>query len=195
MGEITENTGENEKIYFLVIDYIKELVKKGEVKFGGKIPSERELMSTLGMSRNSIREALRTLENMGLLECRQGQGNFLVNHVGQSLSSLFSVLLFTKESNYVEISQLRRFIEIGAFLLSAKNPDQEERKGLKEILDKIDQCQIKERVKLDKQFHDYLIRISGNHLLVLLNEALSELFETMISNYTCLLYTSDAADD
>ena len=184
MGEITENTGENEKIYFLVIDYIKELVKKGEVKFGGKIPSERELMSTLGMSRNSIREALRTLENMGLLECRQGQGNFLVNHVGQSLSSLFSVLLFTKESNYVEISQLRRFIEIGAFLLSAKNPDQEERKGLKEILDKIDQCQIKERVKLDKQFHDYLIRISGNHLLVLLNEALSELFETMISNYT-----------
>ena len=80
MGEITENTGENEKIYFLVIDYIKELVKKGEVKFGGKIPSERELMSTLGMSRNSIREALRTLENMGLLECRQGQGNFLVNH-------------------------------------------------------------------------------------------------------------------
>ena len=168
MGEITENTGENEKIYFLVIDYIKELVKKGEVKFGGKIPSERDLMSTLGMSRNSIREALRTLENMGLLECRQGQGNFLVNHVGQSLSSLFSVLLFTKESNYVEISQLRRFIEIGAFLLSAKNPDQEERKGLKEILDKIDQCQIKERVKLDKQFHDYLIRISGNHLLVLL---------------------------
>ena len=80
MGERTdkpENTGENEKVYFLVIEYIKELVKKGEIKFGGKIPSERELMSTLGLSRNSIREALRTLENMGLLECRQGQGNFL----------------------------------------------------------------------------------------------------------------------
>ena len=123
MDEITEkaeNTGENEKVYFLVIEYIKELVKKGDVKFGGKIPSERELMSTLGLSRNSIREALRTLENMGLLECRQGQGNFLVNHVGQSLSSLFSLLLFMKESNYVEISQLRRFIEIGAFLLAVK---------------------------------------------------------------------------
>ena len=121
---------------------------------------------------------------MGLLECRQGQGNFLVNHIGQSLGSLFSVLLFTKESNYVEISQLRRFIEIGAFLLAAKNPDPEAREELGEILDKIDQCQAKERVKLDKQFHDYLIQISGNHLLVLLNEALSELFETMISDYT-----------
>ena len=65
-----------------------------------------------------------------------------------------------------------------------KNPDPEAREELGEILDKIDQCQAKERVKLDKQFHDYLIQISGNHLLVLLNEALSELFETMISDYT-----------
>ena len=184
MGEKTENTGESKKVYFLVIEYIKELVKRGDVKFGGKIPSERELMSILGLSRNSIREALRTLENMGLLECRQGQGNFLVNHIGQSLSSLFSVLLFTKESNYVEISQLRRFIEIGAFLLVAQNPDQGAREEMKDILDKIDLCQAKERVKLDKQFHDHLIKISGNHLLVLLNEALSELFETMISDYT-----------
>lgn len=184
MGERTESTGENEKVYFLVIEHIKELVKRGDVKFGGKIPSERELMATLGLSRNSIREALRTLENMGLLECRQGQGNFLVNHIGQSLGSLFSVLLFTKESNYVEISQLRRFIEIGAFLLAAKNPEQKDRDELKEILDAIDQCPEKERVKLDKKFHDRLIQISGNHLLVLLNEALSELFETVISDYT-----------
>ena len=95
MGEKTENTGESEKVYFLVIDYIKELVKKEDVKFGSKIPSERELMSTLGLSRNSIREALRTLENMGLLECRQGQGNFLVNHVGpESGQSLFRAAFY-----------------------------------------------------------------------------------------------------
>lgn len=98
MDKKTEVTGESEKVYFLVIEYIKELVKKGDVKFGGKIPSERELMSTLGLSRNSIREALRTLENMGLLECRQGQGNFLVNHVGQSLSSLFLCCFLPKKA-------------------------------------------------------------------------------------------------
>ena len=70
------------------------------------------------------------------------------------------------------------------FLLAAQNPDQGAREEMKDILDKIDLCQAKERVKLDKQFHDHLIKISGNHLLVLLNEALSELFETMISDYT-----------
>lgn len=175
-----ETAGENQKVYFVVIEYIKELVKEGKVEFGGRLPSERELMATLGMSRNSIREALRTLENMGLIESRQGQGNFLVNHMGKSLSSVFSMLLFTRESDYVEISQLRRFIEIGAFLLAARNASSQDKEILRNILEQIDAASGQERVVLDKQFHDELIRISGNHLLSILNEALSELFETVI---------------
>ncbi len=175
-----EPAGENQKVYFVVIEYIKELVKEGKVEFGGRLPSERELMATLGMSRNSIREALRTLENMGLIESRQGQGNFLVNHMGKSLSSVFSMLLFTRESDYIEISQLRRFIEIGAFLLAARNASEQDKEILRDILEQIDAASGQERVALDKQFHDELIRISGNHLLSILNEALSGMFETVI---------------
>lgn len=175
-----EPAGENQKVYFVVIEYIKELVKEGKVEFGGRLPSERELMATLGMSRNSIREALRTLENMGLIESRQGQGNFLVNHMGKSLSSVFSMLLFTRESDYIEISQLRRFIEIGAFLLAARNASEQDKEILRDILEQIDAANGQERVALDKQFHDELIRISGNHLLSILNEALSGMFETVI---------------
>lgn len=175
-----EPAGENQKVYFVVIEYIKELVKEGKVEFGGRLPSERELMATLGMSRNSIREALRTLENMGLIESRQGQGNFLVNHMGKSLSSVFSMLLFTRESDYIEISQLRRFIEIGAFLLAARNASEQDKEILRNILEQIDAASGQERVALDKQFHDELIRISGNHLLSILNEALSGMFETVI---------------
>ena len=175
-----EPAGENQKVYFVVIEYIKELVKEGKVEFGGRLPSERELMATLGMSRNSIREALRTLENMGLIESRQGQGNFLVNHMGKSLSSVFSMLLFTRESDYIEISQLRRFIEIGAFLLAARNASEQDKEILRDILEQIDAASGQERVALDKQLHDELIRISGNHLLSILNEALSGMFETVI---------------
>lgn len=175
-----EPAGENQKVYFVVIEYIKEMVKEGKVEFGGRLPSERELMATLGMSRNSIREALRTLENMGLIESRQGQGNFLVNHMGKSLSSVFSMLLFTRESDYIEISQLRRFIEIGAFLLAARNASEQDKEILRDILEQIDAASGQERAALDKQFHDELIRISGNHLLSILNEALSGMFETVI---------------
>lgn len=83
-------------------------------------------MSTLGLSRNSVREALRCLENMGIIESRHGQGNFLVNHVGNSLGSVFSILLVTQQSNYIEISQLRRFVEIGAYLLASRQAKEEE---------------------------------------------------------------------
>lgn len=174
-------TSENEKVYHQVIEHITNLAKTGEISFGSRIPSERELMGTLGFSRNSIREALRTMENMGIIETRQGQGNFLVNHIGESLSGVFSMLLSMEQTNYIEISQLRRFIEIGAFLLAVKNAKEEDFRYLAEILEEMELAKGEERAILDKKFHDQIVRISNNHLLEILNEALSGIFEIFIS--------------
>lgn len=176
-----EKTQDTEKVYHLVIEHIKNLAESGEVEFGSKIPSERELMSTLGLSRNSVREALRCLENMGIIESRHGQGNFLVNHVGNSLGSVFSILLVTQQSNYIEISQLRRFVEIGAYLLASRQAKEEELERLAYFLEELECCSPEERPKKDKNFHDELIKISGNNLLGILNDALSDMFERVIS--------------
>lgn len=62
--ETTESAEQTRKVYLLVIEHIKTLIQRGEISFGGKLPSERQLMATLNLSRNSIREALRSLENM-----------------------------------------------------------------------------------------------------------------------------------
>ena len=97
-----------EKAYVAVIAYIKQLVQDGQLSFGGKLPSERDMMATLSLGRNSIREALRTLENMGLLSCVHGKGNYLVNRIGESFSGVFSLLLFLKQSDFEEVQQLRR---------------------------------------------------------------------------------------
>lgn len=174
-------TSENEKVYHQVIEHITNLATTKEISFGSKIPSERELMATLGFSRNSIREALRTMENMGIIESRQGQGNFLVNHIGESLSGVFSMLLSMEQTNYIEISQLRRFIEIGAYLLAVKSAKEEDLDCLSEILDEMELVRGEERAKLDKKFHDQIVLMSDNHLLELLNEALSGVFEIFIS--------------
>lgn len=184
-------SGENEKVYFTVIEHIKSLTETGEISFGSKIPSERELMATLGLSRNSIREAIRSMENMGLVESRHGQGNYLVNNIGGSINSVFSMLLFTQQSDYIEISQLRRFIEIGAYLLAVKNAGKEELRRLAYYLDKMETCEIEERAKADKQFHDELIRMSGNNLLMILNESLSDLFARVISEMSFRISEED----
>lgn len=177
---MVKKASENDKVYYQVIEHITNLAKTGEISFGSKIPSERELMATLGFSRNSIREALRTMENMGIIESRQGQGNLLVNHIGESLSGVFSMLLFMEQTNYIEISQLRRFIEIGAYLLAVKDAKEEDMEYLSEILEEMEIVQGEERAKLDKRFHDRIVKMSNNHLLEILNDALSGIFGIFI---------------
>ncbi|MCI5510785.1 MAG: FadR family transcriptional regulator [Eubacterium sp.] len=162
-----------DKTYYQVIAYIMEMIKEGKLSFYSKLPSERELMETLGMGRNSVREALRTLENIGLVESCHGKGNFLVNHMGESLSSVFSVLLFTGESNYLEVSQLRRAIEVQAFAQAADRITEDDRNRFAGIILKMDTGTHEERVQADEDFHQLLIQCSGNHLLVLLMDALS----------------------
>lgn len=73
-------------------------------------------METLRISRNSVREALRILEHTGVLESRHGKGNFLVNRMGESLSSVFSMLVLMEESNYREVNQLRSVLEKQAYV-------------------------------------------------------------------------------
>ena len=164
---------QTKKVYFLVIEYIKTLIKNDDIAFGSKLPSERQLMETLGLGRNSIREALRSLENMGIIESHHGQGNYLKNHMDKSLYSMLSLLLLIDECNYKEICQLRRIIEIGAYLLSIKQAKDSELMELFHSLHNLKNCNLKERTIYDKNFHDTLIDISGNRLLQLLNRTLA----------------------
>ena len=117
---------------------------------------------------------------MGIIESRHGQGNFLVNHMGKSLGSIFSLQLFMNQCSDIEISQLRRSIEIGAYLLAVKQAQETEILALAHSLDQMECASVEERTKQDKNFHDTLIKISGNRLFQLLNETLSQLFESTI---------------
>ncbi len=181
-----------EKAYVTVIAYIKQLVQDGQLEFGGKLPSEREMMATLGLGRNSIREALRTLENMGLLSCVHGKGNYLVNRIGESFSSVFSMLLFLKQSSFDEVQQLRRGLEMQSLLLAVQGADcatsaaqaqwRETLEPLDKLVENMRQAIGRERVTLDSAFHEALIQCSANRLFAVLQKAVSSLCEAAIEN-------------
>lgn len=69
------------KMYETVVEYIKEEIKQDRLRIGNKLPTERELSATLDLGRNSIREALRTLSSLGIIESRQGSGNYLTGDI------------------------------------------------------------------------------------------------------------------
>ena len=66
-----------DKPYQLVIDHIKDDILNGVLKPGDRLPGERELAEQLGISRNSVREGLRILENMGVTASRHGAGHYV----------------------------------------------------------------------------------------------------------------------
>lgn len=87
------------RTYDLVLKYLKGQILEGKLTLGAKLPSERSLMAELGLSRNSVREALRQLENMGFVRSVHGQGSFLVNEAGQGFSSILSMMLLLRQSD------------------------------------------------------------------------------------------------
>ena len=97
--------------YQKAIDYLCGLVKEGELKIGSKLPTERKLAETLSIGRNSTREALRILENMGMIVCRQGSGNYITGNMTQTISAVIEMMLLLKQVTREEVLTFRRDLE------------------------------------------------------------------------------------
>ena len=126
----------NTKVYEQVIVQIKDMIDKGTLKKGDKLPSERKLVEQLQVSRASIREALRALEVIGLIECRQGEGNYIKTSFQDNLFEPLSIMFMLEGSNPEAIWELRKIMEVEAAGLASKRITDEQLKELKEITEK-----------------------------------------------------------
>ena len=91
MAGASEKRNKMEKSYQKVIDYVKEGIIDGELKAGERLLPERELAQKLEISRNSAREGLKILENMGVLESQQGAGNYISGSFDEILAEMLSL--------------------------------------------------------------------------------------------------------
>ncbi|QGU95765.1 FCD domain-containing protein [Clostridium bovifaecis] len=173
----------NTKVYEQVINQIKTMIQDGTLKRGDKLPSERDLVEQLGVSRASIREALRVLEIVGLVECKQGEGNFIRSTFQDSLFEPLSIMFMLNECKVEEIFDLRKVMETETAALAAKEVTDAE---LKEMRDLIDEMKIsedeEERVKVDRKFHYKIAQASRNFLIVNILNTVSTLMDSFIKD-------------
>lgn len=169
------------KVYEQVIYQIKKMVTDGTLKRGDKLPSERELTEQLKVSRTSIREALRAMEIIGLVECKQGEGNFICNNFENNLFEPLSIMFMLHESNPTEIIELRRVMEVETAALAAERVSQEELDDMSRLIELMKNSNDEElSIKLDKQFHYMIARSSQNILIVSMLNAVSYLIDSFI---------------
>lgn len=173
----------NTKVYEQVMIQIKTMIKDGTLKRGDKLPSERELVEQLGVSRASIREALRALEMIGLVECKQGEGNFITNTFHDTLFEPLSIMFMLNECKVHEIFDLRKIIEVETAALAAKQVTEEELKEMEELLQAMRACDDEdERVKIDVKFHYKIAQASRNFLIVSILNAVASLMDSFIKD-------------
>ncbi|MDF2503007.1 FadR/GntR family transcriptional regulator [Clostridium sp.] len=173
----------NTKVYEQVIIQIKEMISKGILRKGDKLPSERELVEKLGVSRTSIREALRALEIIGLVESRQGEGNFIRDNFENSLFEPLSVMFMLQKSSTLEIHQVRVMIETETASLAAKNVTDEDIVVLQGLIDKLKNSNDElERSLSDKNFHYKIAECSRNFLINNILRSVSSLMDAFIVN-------------
>lgn len=173
----------NPKVYDQVIEKIKDKIKYGEIKKGDKLPTEREMAESLEVSRASVREAMRALEVIGLIESRHGAGNYIRTNFNNSLLEPLSIMFMLQESSPKEMYDLRETLELQCSKLAAKNIDDGELKILTELLDKMYVASSEEEsVELDIKFHQLIAKASRNVLLINVFNVISQLVDEFIRN-------------
>lgn len=180
MQEKKQKVGE--KAYEKVIEHIKNEIWRGSLKRGERLPPERELAELLNVSRNSVREAIRTLGLMGFVSSTQGAGNFVTCDIEKNLRESLSIMLMMGETNYLQISQLRCGIESINARLAAERilPSQAARMmQLTEMMR--DEPDPRTACCYDQELHVLLCEASGNRLIKSLYSAMLSLINDFIS--------------
>ena len=177
------NPVKNMKIYEIVMEQIKDIVKKGQLKSGDKLPSERDLSDSLQVSRTSVREALKALQMLGLIESKHGEGNFINSDFENSLLEPLSIIFLLLGSKSKDVIELRKIIEPEIAALSAKNITKEQLIELKEIMSELNgTSDVETCASIDKKFHYKIAQASGNHLISTIMFSVSSLIEKYIEN-------------
>lgn len=159
-----------------IIDQIKEKIISGEIKPGEKFPPERVLAETLSVGRTSVREAIRALQYMGVLEVRGGEGIFLSENPS-ILTEHFKASYLLKRFSVMELVEARKIIEGSTVSLATKRSSPEERELLQEIYKQAENVLDDEKnfLKADFDFHRKIAEMSHNSVLVEMLNTMREL--------------------
>jgi GntR family transcriptional repressor for pyruvate dehydrogenase complex len=154
---------------------IKELISSGEFTAGARLPTERELTQRFGVSRSSLREAVRALALVGVLESRVGDGTYVTTLEPELLlTGVGFVSDLVGGGSLLELHQVRRILEPEATRLATSRLTDEDLARLEECLRRMDmENSAQPFIEADTEFHGIILDACGNATLASLIKNLS----------------------
>ncbi len=157
------------------IEKIKQMIVSGRVRPGEKLPKEADLAAELGLSRSSLREAVRALSLINVLDVRQGDGTYATSLAPALLLEAVTFIVdFHRDDTVLEFLEVRRILEPAATALAALRMPAEDLPELERILEsaKADSPS-DDFVKADLEFHKKIAVGAGNSVLASLVDNMS----------------------
>ncbi|MFC9442425.1 MULTISPECIES: FadR/GntR family transcriptional regulator [Brevibacterium] len=156
------------------LDKIKDLIVTGELRPGDRLPPEAELSERLGLSRNSLREAVKALDFINVLDVRRGSGTYVTSLSAEDLTEAVSFLVDVHASGSLrEILEVRRIFEAETAYRAATRIDAAGLEDLRQTIRDTDPDSVESLVSHDFDFHATIAKHAGNDYLAAMLEAVS----------------------
>jgi GntR family transcriptional regulator, transcriptional repressor for pyruvate dehydrogenase complex len=168
---LVEKPEKNTKVYVEIVRQLREMIEKDGLKTGDKIPSERELSERLNAGRSSVREALRALELLGLIETRRGEGTFIRDFRGNQLVQLLSTFILQDEKAKTDVVETKYMIEVDCLNLVAEKSDLNDLARLKAWIDG--------HHFEDEEFFKEVANLADNHLFYRIWNILNDYYKSL----------------
>lgn len=162
-----------------VADRVRQMLEEGKLKVGDRLPPERELSKQLNVSRSILREALRTLENAGLLELKPGKGGgaFVSEGKTDAASETMGDLLRLGGISLTQLTEARAWVEEVVVRVACERADESDLKALEANVQLAEQLfaenRMMEKLEVNLEFHNILAAATKNPVLVMMTQTLS----------------------
>lgn len=161
------DSSQERKAYEGILLQIHEIMQRENLRPGDKLPSERDLSEKLGAGRSSVREALRALELLGLIETRRGEGTFLRNYRHNRLIDILGYFILRDSKTKKDLVEMRKILELEAVRLACRRATPKHFEEMERILavawERVERGEIP--TEEDYQFHRVICRSSRNSVL------------------------------
>jgi GntR family transcriptional repressor for pyruvate dehydrogenase complex len=173
------------RIYEHIVRQIQALIREGRWTPGEQLPPERELAERFGVSRTSVREALRALHVQGLIESRQGGGTFVRGGDAEAFVPPFAAVIMRGQAELSEVLEMRELIEPGIARLAASRASGDDLSELEALLERqrASVALAKQFFDEDTAFHHALARAADNLILLRLHNVILDLLVEFRQTY------------
>lgn len=168
----------------LVLDSIQNSIRDGEFKPGEALPSERELSERYGVGKSSIREAIKMLQVLGVVESAQGKGTYLRKSLGFEILRPLLLDMMLQRSNAEELYEFRLMFDQAYLRLAAAKATEEEKIAARHTLTEYaiqQRAHLPEADRSDQKFHRIMLDATQNQFIIKMGTLIMELCRPYIS--------------